>query len=97
MPGRDFHDLLHPEYPFDWAVMVPNIHFGDLVIYSGSYKEARGAFGVITAITHVKKTDALLGERFEWRYTITIDDGKNSKLTNVREESFTKAETVETA
>ena len=85
--GLGIHKRVHPEYPIDWALLCPIVHFGDKVIYSGSVKELRGAFGVITNITHKKKA----GDRFEWRYTITIDNGKNSTLSNVREESFTKA------
>jgi hypothetical protein len=83
-------DMVHKDYPRDWAVIGPIVNFGDRVIYSGSQEKVRGASGVITAITHVKKSSSF-GAIFEWRYAIAIDDGKNSGLTNVREESFTKA------
>jgi len=90
--GLPIHDRVHPDYPSHWAVLGPIANFGDKVIYSGSYEELRGSFGVITNITH-KMTAGLggvFGGVFEWRYTITLDNGKGSRLTDVRETSFTK-------
>jgi hypothetical protein len=71
--------------------MIPMALFGDKVVYSGSVEELRGALGVITNVTHVKKSSVFFQtDVFEWRYTITIDNSKGSTLRNVREESFTK-------
>jgi len=89
----DWYSRVHPDYPSHWAVRSPMVHFGDKVIYSGSVEELRGALGVITNVTHVMKSGlgGVFGGVFEWRYTIVIDNGKESTLRSVREQSFTKA------